>query len=203
MKYMVQARQFRKEHEDSHYAESSCTLCRLVRLDADTFSQIHHLPDPVVGENGHYSPFNDVLGTDTTENCPSFQTRKKRKTLPFSASVQHVKNVDIMVQCEECLMWQLLYSKHKLSKSERSALQVALDDLSYSCGAQLQDLELSGNLSEVYVRDMHCYDPIEKLYYSTGKYEDICIHCAAEEKLTTKEGSYPQCEACLSIMKRK
>ncbi len=56
-------------------------------------------------------------------------------------------------------MWRLLYSKHKLSKSERSALQVVLDDLSYSCGAQLQDLELSGNLSEVYVRDMHCYNP--------------------------------------------
>lgn len=44
--------------------EPSCTLCLPVRLDADNFSQIHHLPDPVVGENGHYSPFKDVLGTD-------------------------------------------------------------------------------------------------------------------------------------------
>ena len=52
--------------------------------------------------------------------------------------VQHVKNIDIMVQCRECLMWRLLYSKHKLSKGEGSALQVALDDTMYSCGAQLQ-----------------------------------------------------------------
>ena len=187
--------------------ETSCTLCRPVRLDKEIFSQIHHLPDPVVGADGHYSPFKEVLGTKTVENCPSFQIRKgKRKTLPFSASIQHVKNVDIMVQCEECLMWRLLYSKQKLSKSERSSLQTTLENVTYSCGAQLQDLDLSGNLAEVYVRDVRCYDPIEKLYYSAGKYEDICIHCAAEENLTTKDGCYPQCATCLSkepIMKRK
>ena len=162
-------------------------ICLPVRVDMDTFTQIHHLPDRPF-EDGHYS---DVLGTDTTENCPSSQTSKgKRKILPFSASVQHVKNVDIMVQCEECLMWRLFYSKHKLSKGERSALQVALDAITYSCGAQLQELELSGKLGDVYIKDVRCYEHIEKLYYSTGKYEDICIHCAA---CTRRLNLSPQC----------
>ena len=81
----------------------------------NVFKDIHHLPDPVVEEDGHYSPFKDVIGTETEENCPSTQVRRgKQKTLPFSASVQHVKNVNIMVQCAECLMWHLLYSNHKL-----------------------------------------------------------------------------------------
>ena len=186
--------------------ELSCTICRPVR-NMNVFKDIHHLPDPVVGEDGHYSPFKDVIGTETEENCPSTQVRRgKQKTLPFSASVQHVKNVNIMVQCEECLMWRLLYSKHKLSTRERSTLQGVLDDVTYSCGSQLQELELGGNLAEVYVRDVRCHDLIERLYYSTGQYDDICIHCGVEDNLTTKEGCYPQCADCLCkepILKRK
>ena len=65
-------------------------------------------------------------------------------------------------------MWRLLYSKHKLCSCERITLQGILDDVTYSCGSQLQELD-SGNLAEVYV--------IEKLYYSTGQYKCICIHC--------------------------
>ena len=78
-------------------------------------------------------------GTSTTEqHRPSLQVRKgRKKTLPFSASIQHVKNVDVMLECEECQMWRLLYSKHKLSASDRRALQHALEDVTYTCGAQL------------------------------------------------------------------
>ena len=56
----------------------------------------------VPGEDGHYRPFIEVYGTSMTEeHRPSLQTRKGRqKSLPFSASVQHVKNVDMMIQCE-------------------------------------------------------------------------------------------------------
>ena len=100
--------------------EQSCTFCKPVRMPLD-FLQIHHLPDPVPGSDGHYSPFTDVYGTTMTEqHRPSLQQIPKRhKILPFSAGVQHVKNVDIMVQCEECEMWRLVYSRYKLTKVER------------------------------------------------------------------------------------
>ena len=39
------------------------------------------------------------------------------------------------------------------------------------------DMELTGKLNKVYVRDVSCADPIEKLYY-TAKYSPICVYCA-------------------------
>ncbi len=33
-----------------------------------------------------------------------------RKTLSFSASVQHVKNANTLVLCEECETWRIVYS---------------------------------------------------------------------------------------------
>ena len=95
-------------------------------------------------------------------------------------------------------MWRLLYSKKKLQASERQALQQALDDVMYTCGAQLQDLELPESLAEVYARDIRCHDPTEKLYYSVGTYPPICVYCASEESLITKDSCYPQCQECSS-----
>ena len=90
-----------------------------------------------------------------------------------------------MLQCDECGMWRLLYCQFKLSKKEQADLQTVLQDVSFTCGAQLQDLELPGWLNEAYTRKILCEQPIEKLYYS-AKYSPICVHCAAEK--------YPQCE---------
>ena len=76
-------------------------------------------------------------------------------------------------------MWRLLYCRSKLTAAERASLQHALDDVAYTCGAQLQDVGLNGKLGEVYSRDLRCYVPIENLYYSSG-YTPICIYCAAD-----------------------
>ena len=45
-------------------------------------------------------------------------------------------------------MWRLLYSRRKLAVSERKALQRVLEDVTYTCGAQLQDLELGKRFAE-------------------------------------------------------
>ncbi len=81
-----------------------CTTCNPPRLPPEVFSTLHSLPDPVPGEDGHYKPFGDVFGTKTNESHrPSLQKKaQRRKTLPFTASVQHVKNIDLMLQCDEC-----------------------------------------------------------------------------------------------------
>ena len=94
-----------------------CDICRPPRLPQQTFEIVNVLPDPVPGEDEHYLPFEKVYGTNTTEvHRPSSSKRsKKQKTLPFVASIQHVKNVNLMVQCEECGLWRIVYSKKKLS----------------------------------------------------------------------------------------
>ena len=86
-------------------------------------------------------------------------------------------------------MWRLLYAKFKLTKQEQANLQLWLNDVSFTCGAQLQNLDLPGRLNEVYTRELSCQEPIEKLYYS-AKYTPICIYCAEEVECVPKD-KYP------------
>ena len=88
-------------------------------------------------EDGHYKKFEDVFGTETTEeHRPSFQKICK-KQLPFNLSIQHVKNCNTM-----CGMWRLVYATKKLKSPEIRKLNLFLEDLSFSCGAALQEANL-------------------------------------------------------------
>ena len=40
---------------------------------------------------------------------------KKQKSLSYGPSKQHATNVGVVVQCEECNKWRLMFSKRKLS----------------------------------------------------------------------------------------
>ena len=189
-------------------AQPTCTVCRPVRMPIDIFSSLHFLPDPIPGKDGHYYSFTDIYGKSTSEeHRPTLQKPKGRQnTLPFVASVQHVKNVDIMIQGEECEMWRLVYSKYKLTETQRKSLNSALDDFTFTCGAQLQDLGLDFISDDICTRIIHCFEPVCKLYYSIGIYEQICIHCCSNRDLITKDGYFPQCDSCIGkalIKKRK
>ena len=130
--------------------------------------------------------FSDVLSKETSEeHRPSFKKPNsiRKKSLPFYASVQHVKNAQLMVQCEECNMWQLVFSKHKLNATQRQRLQVILEWHSYSCGAKLSEPELGSELKDVEIRDHACGDTIKNLYYSAGL-EPICIYCGVDHPFT-------------------
>lgn len=84
-----------------------------------------------------------------------------------------------------------------LQNLKRLKVNAALDGLSFSCGSPSQDLDLEDNiLSEIYVQDLHCGDPVEPLYYSAN-FQDICVYCCEDiqENLTSKE-YYPQCQDC-------
>jgi len=72
------------------------------------------------------------------------QRLKRAKTLPFTASVQHVKIVNLILQCDECNMWKLLYSHHKLTTKEQNDLQAVISDVLFTCGAEIQDSNLPG-----------------------------------------------------------
>ena len=78
------------------------------------------MPDPGEGEEGHYKPFMEVYGTSTTEQYVPSMMRKTqwKKTLAFASNLRHVKHVDMMLQCNECDSWRLLYSENKLSYQE-------------------------------------------------------------------------------------
>ena len=189
----------------SHYTfdilecgKESCTICRPVCLPLNIFKTLHHIPHPTPGDDEHYLSFSEVFGTTTTEeHRPSYTSKKtprvKRK-LSYYASKQHVKNSQLMVQCSECELWRIIFSKYKLKDHQISYLRDVLDDFTYSCGASLKDLNLSEEYKFVDIRDHDCYDPVEKLYYS-AEYTPICVYCAAEYPYTTSD-RYPQCDKC-------
>lgn len=162
----------------------------------DVFQTLQHLPDPIMGKDDHYLSFEEVYKMKTSEkDCPSLSSVLKSKSLPFTATVRHVQNVNVMVQCEECDLWRLLYSKRKLTLPEKRQLQAVLEDVSYSCGATFHELDLPDSLACVHVLEHNCYDPVEPLYYAAG-FDPICVYCASEmEDLGTSE-HYPMCESC-------
>ena len=117
-----------------------------------------------------------------------------------------MKNANMMLQCEECQMWRIVYSKYKLPAAERVAFQEAMDNFTYTCGAELKDLGGKFEDETICMRNIRCFDPVEKLYYSVGTNELICIHCCSSENLNNKDGFYPQCRDCIhkqAIKKRK
>ena len=63
------------------------------------FGRLRHLPHPVPGEDGHYLTFSEVFKMNTTgEFCPFLQKKtSKCRALPLYASVQHVKNCQLML----------------------------------------------------------------------------------------------------------
>ena len=112
-----------------------CAICKPIKISPEIFSTIHYLPNPVPGADDHYKGFEEVYGESPTDkHRPSIQS-KQRRSIAFSPSQQHVKNVGPLVQCEECEKWRLLFCKHKFKPDELSKLKKTLEEVSYSCGA--------------------------------------------------------------------
>ena len=113
----------------------SCSICKPVCLPSHVFSLLRHLPHPVPAEDGHYLPFAKVFEMDTTGEFVLLyrkQDQNLKVCLSMPVYLQHVKNCQLMVQCENCNMWQLIFSKYKLKTTQRQHLQQLLGNLSYT-----------------------------------------------------------------------
>lgn len=115
--------------QTSHYSfqikkcgKPDCEICKPVRMDPAIFASLHYLQNPVPGIDDHYKSFDEVYGHDealTDKHIPSIQQRKKKAT-SFSPSQQHAKNVALLLQCEECDKWRLIFCKQFFVDSARS-----------------------------------------------------------------------------------
>ena len=177
---------------------AECHICSPVRMDTELFQTLRYLPDPMLGSDGHYLPFNDVFRSQTSEkDRPSLQAQKQKKSLSYSPVKPHALNVGVVIQCDECNKWRLLFSKRKLALHERHELEQLLSDISYMCGAKIEDLQLPEQLKCVEIRTHQCIDRIEKLYYTAYPSDVLCIHCGNTENIVdSEELIYPQCNDC-------
>ena len=83
----------------------------------------------------------------------------------------------MVVQCEECGMWRIVYSKYKLTDNESEIIKSILDNYAYTCGSSMEDLNLCGRLSTVCIRIVRCYEPLEVHYYALG--HELLVFTAA------------------------
>ena len=148
----------------------SCGICSPPRLPPAVYQDLHYLPDPILSdsEDGHYKSFDKMYGQQTTEkDRPS--AKRAKETGSHCFTVKNVKNANLMLQCEECELWLLIYSEAKLTQVQKSSLQDGLWDSVFTCGSSIEGLELEGIVNvNVYTRPLNCYDPVEKQYYSAG-----------------------------------
>ena len=91
--------------------------------------------------------------------------------MPFTPTAQFAKNAGIVIQCHECDKWRLIYCKNVLNSRERLALKTILQDIQYSCGSGLPEIEHDDHsvLHKVFTRmNLSCALPIEIPYYNTN-----------------------------------
>lgn len=84
----------------------------------------------------HYDHILILVFSLNIQNRPSLKARppNKRKKIGFSPSQQHAKNTDMMMQCDECNKWRLIFSKKKLTKKHKDSLNEILANIAYTCG---------------------------------------------------------------------
>ena len=96
-------------------------------------------------------------------------------------------------------MWRIVYSKKKLDPQSITLLEKILNDVVYTCGTTFDELELPTSLKTVCVKTHHCFDPMEKLYYSCSIFTPICYYCGKDIPIDTVSPEvYPVCSECNS-----
>jgi hypothetical protein len=79
-----------------------------------------------LGEDGHYKPFDELYGSETTEeHRPSLKktVQSGGHLTPFSPSGQTAKTVKCVFVCAECDKPRVVYAANKLSREETENLE--------------------------------------------------------------------------------
>ena len=140
---------------------------------------------------GEYEEFDTLYGSQTNESyCPSLaEAEHKCHGMPFPPSAQYARSTGLVIQCDECGKWRLLYSRKKTAKAQRDELQEIIEMLTYSCGSRLQDIQDTSaevDQENFAKANLSCTSPIEVPYYSSNYELYICYHCGAESDRVPK-----------------
>ena len=112
---------------------------------------------------------------------------------------------------------RVLYSQRKLKLQEVQYLKDELAEVMYSCGSELLGQEMSpeqtGIVNRVFIRaNLACTDQVETAYYSSGVFDDVCVHCGDPKDIVKGQQAadiLPMCGGCFhdqsisKVFKRK
>ena len=184
-----------------------CGICDFPRLPPSVFNELHNLPDPVP-KGEHYEPFSDLYGKVTTEqHRPSLkEAQSKSHGMPFTPTAQYAKNTMMTINCSECMKPRVCYAKRKLKENVRRKFIRILEDLQYTCGSSLDDIEdedPDSPVNVVKVRGNLVCDSLIEVPYFGANHKAICIYCAQNSDLCVDKGFYPICKNCVNLKKKK
>ena len=140
--------------------------------------------------------------------------------MPFQPNAEFARCVCKTLQCCEYLKPRVLYSQCKLKLQEAQFLKDQLVGIVYSCRSLLSELfgqetspKQTDIFSRVFIRANHaCVDQVETAYYSSGVFNDVCIHCGDPNDIIRGEEEaniLPTCGCCFNdqskpkVFKRK
>ena len=116
---------------------------------------------------------------------------KADRKIPFTPTAQTAKNVGLLMKCDECSKPRLLHAKRKLQANKLNELKRVLNDLLYSCGSSLTELdeEIADDIvNTVFVQEnLSCNQTIELPYYScqTHRYQRMIFRGKTPKLLKT------------------
>ena len=140
-----------------------------------------------------------VKSTDLT-----FNSKKQKKTLSFTASVQMLRTATWCwcarnVKCGDC------FTARKNSNQNIVDFIAQTWWIFFYLWCFSSEYWSSTSAQWGNVRSLNCFDLIEKLYFSAG-YEPICFYCTGQVKQEQSQATvfgpalcyYPQCVHCIT-----
>ena len=157
---------------------NACDRCKLypMRLPEDVYRDLNFIPDPVKRADGTFKTFEETYGTSTNDkDRPSFsrvatisEVDRTNAKLLVSGKVRDT------ILCSLCRKPRCIYSAYKLTTQQILHIDRVKEENVYTCGGCLPD-QAENN---VVVRDsINCTSMIEITYYSSKKFDDVCIYC--------------------------
>ena len=160
-------------------ADLNCPYHGWVRLDLQTFENVHWLPSPQLAstDSDKFKTFEETYGTEPTDDARpgrSHLTHHKQEKAEFQLAPQRAR----MIVCySECNFPRLLYSKTKLAVDEMKQIREHFEDDPFICGHELGIGALVTQKVFQHPKS-YCYRPVSPHYYQCSSLTGFNLVCS-------------------------
>ena len=173
--------------------QPGCKFCKPVRLPDHIWRDIHFLPDPMPNptDSSRYGSFEDVYGKPTSGKFrPSLQQRGSGTADEKEDKSYAVSKARSSTTCYECGLPRVIFAHRALDDSQQDRLKHRLNDTDWICcsGIPVDWINVhtrgDGSQNTLYMRSLPCNSIVERVYYSSGKFREVCVHCGSPDELS-------------------
>lgn len=168
--------------------KDGCVCCKKhpPSIPLGVFVGVHFLPSPMLDIGTKYREFDEVYGTETTEqDRPSLQNNGRKGAT--DEALKHLLvagKVRGIILCGECHKSRCIYAAKKLSCPEITAVKVVKSSSVYTCGSDLFPVDHQLAATVVVRISISCQSPLEATYYGavTVHFPAACFYCGESDE---------------------